>query len=178
MTNAQIIEIPLSKKKMLATFFGATLFVILGAWFLINPPQISNRVFGNPTLIFATGLTSVIFFGAIAIIIIRKMMDKRPGLIINKEGIIDNSSGVSAGLIPWNDIENITVTKVMSQRFLMIHVRNPQDYLSKVTNPIKRNTMALNYKSYGSPISISANALEIDFDNFYNLLTDKINENR
>ena len=163
---------------MLTTLFGAILFVILGIWFLIDPPQISNMIFGNPTLIFTISFISVIFFGAIAITIMLKMRDKKPGLIVSEEGIIDNSSGISAGLITWNDIEDITTAKVMSQKFLMIIVKNPQDYINRVTNPIKRNTMTLNYKSYGSPISISANALETDFDDLYLLLTETFNKNK
>lgn len=60
----------------------------------------------------------------------------------------------------------------------MIVVRNPQDYFDKVTNPLKRNAMKMNYKTYGSPISISANALQTNFDKLHNLLIEKLNENK
>ena len=125
MTQDEQIEIPLSKKKMLLTLFGAIIFVGLGLWFLINPPKISNLIFGNPTLIFIVGLASIIFFGLVAITIFRKFSDKKPGLIINRKGITDNSSGVSAGLIPWTDIKEIKISQVMSQKFLMFIVPSP-----------------------------------------------------
>ncbi len=176
MTQDEQIEIPLSKKKMLLTLFGAIIFVGLGLWFLINPPKISNLIFGNPTLIFIVGLASIIFFGLVAITIFRKFSDKKPGLIINRKGITDNSSGVSAGLIPWTDIKEIKISQVMSQKFLMFIVSNPQDYLDKVTNPLKRNAMKMNYKTYGSPISISSNALQTNFEDLQKLLLDKMNE--
>jgi len=176
MTNEEQIEIPLSKTKMTLTFIGSLIFVGLGIWFLVNPPKISNPILGNPTTIFIIGIASIVFFGLVAITIFRKFSDKKAGLIINKQGIIDNSSGVSAGEIPWTDIQEITISQVMNQKFLMIIVKNPQEYIDKVTSPIKRNAMKMNYKSYGSPISISSNALKTDFDKLQKLINEKMNE--
>ena len=170
------IEIPLSKNKMFLTLLGAIAFVGLGLWFLINPPKSNHWLLGNPTLIFIIGLASILFFGLVAVTIFRKFSDKKPGLIISKQGITDNSSGVSAGLIPWTDIQEIKMSQVMSQKFLMFIVSNPQDYLDKVTNPLKRNAMKMNYKTYGSPISISSNALKTNFDELQKLLEYKMNE--
>lgn len=176
MIQNEQIEIPLSKKKMILSLLGSIVFVILGLWLLINPPKIDDPIIGNPTVIFIAGLASVIFFGLIAVIAIRKLSDKKAGLIINKQGITDNSSGVSAGLIPWSDIQEIKVSQVLNQKFLMFIVRNPQEYLDKVSNPLKRKAMEINYKSYGSPISISANSLQTNFDNLYSLLREKMKE--
>jgi len=176
MTKEEQIEIPLSKTKMTLTFLGSLAFVGLGLWFLINPPKSNHWLFGNPTLIFVAGLASVIFFGLVAVTIFRKFLDKKPGLTISGQGIIDNSSGVSAGLIPWADIQEIKISQVMNQKFLMFIVRNPQDYLDKVTNPLKRNAMKMNYKTYGSPISISSNALQTNFDDLHKLLIEKMNK--
>lgn len=39
-----------------------------------------------------------------------------------------------------------------------------------------RSAMKMNYKSYGSPISISANALQTDFDKLHKLMNEKMNE--
>lgn len=176
MTQNEGIEIPLSKTKMLLAFVGAVVFVALGLWFLINPPKISNPIFDYPTIILIAGLASILFFGLVAVTIFRKILDKKPGLVISKQGITDNSSGVSAGLIPWTDIKEIKVSQEMNQKFLMFIVSNPQYYLDKVTNPLKRNAMKINYKNYGSPISISSNALKTNFDDLKKLLIEKMNE--
>ena len=176
MTKEEQIEIPLSKTKMIMTFLGSLVFVGLGLWFLTNPPKSNHWLFGNPTIVFIIGLASVLFFGIVATIIIRKFSDKKPGLIISRQGVTDNSSGVSAGLIPWSDIQEIKISQVMNQKFLMLIVRNPQYYFENVTNPVKRNMMKMNYKTYGSPISISSNALETNFDDLQKLLIEKMNE--
>lgn len=176
MTKEEQIKIPLSKTKMTLAFLGSLMFVGLGLWFLINPPKSNHWLLGNPTLMFVIGLASVIFFGIVALIIFRKFSDNNPGLTISKQGITDNSSGVSAGIIPWTDIQEIKITQVMNQKFLMFIVKNPQDYLDRVTNPLKRNAMKMNYKTYGSPISISSNALQTNFDDLYKLLIYKMAE--
>ena len=178
MTQNEQIEIPLSKKKMTLTLLGSVIFVGIGTWFLINPPKINNPILGNPTVIFIAGLASILFFGLAAVTVFRKLSDKNAGLIINRQGIIDNSSGVSAGLVLWTDIEKIKISQVMGQKFLMFMVKNPQEYLDKATNPLKRKGMEMNYRSYGSPISISANSLQTNFDELYNLLTEKLKEHK
>lgn len=170
------IEIQLSTTKMTLTLFGSLAFVGIGIWFLIKPPNISNPIFGNPTLIIAVGLASILFFGFAAVSIFRKLSSKKAGLIISRQGVTDNSSGVSAGLIPWIDIQEISVSQVMSQKILLLIVRNPQEYLDRVRNPIKRTAMKANYKMYGSPISISAKVLDTDFDWLHTLLVEKLNE--
>ncbi len=176
MTKEEVIEIPLSKTKMTLSFLGSLMFVGLGLWLLTNLPKRNIGLFCNPTVIFIAGLAALIFFGLIAVIIFRKLIAKKPGLTVNRKGITDNSSGVSAGLIPWADIQEIKISKVMNQKFLMLIVKNPEYYLNKVTNPLKRSVMKMNYKTYGSPISISSNALQTNFEDLYKLLIEKRNE--
>ncbi|MDH4472782.1 MAG: STM3941 family protein [Fluviicola sp.] len=176
MKQKEHIEIPLSKTKMTLTLLGSLAFVGIGIWFLIKPPKISNPILGNPTLIIAVGLASILFFGFVAVSIFRKLSSKNVGLIISRQGVTDNSSGVSAGLIPWTDIQEINVSQVMSQKFLLLIVRNPQEYLDNVRNPIKRTAMKANYKMYGSPISISAKVLDTDFDRLHQLMVEKLKE--
>jgi hypothetical protein len=176
MMQEKKIEIPLSKKKLFLILLGAIGFVLIGLWFLINPPISSHQIFGLSSIYPIVGFISVLFFGLGAIAIFSKISDKKAGLIINCQGIIDNSSGVSAGLVSWKDIQEIKVAQVMNQKFLMLIVENPQDYLAKVTNTIKRKGMELNYKTYGSPISISASSLKINFDELHKLLIDKMKE--
>jgi hypothetical protein len=175
MTAAAPIEIPLSKKKMALTLAGSIIFVGIGSWLLINPPIINHPIFGNPLVILIIAIAAMLFFGLVAVTVSRKLLDKKAGLIINSEGIIDNSSGVSAGLILWTDIEAIELRQVMNQQFLMIMVKHPKDYIDRVSNPLRRKAVEINYNSYGSPISISANSLQINFNDLGSLLTEKMN---
>ncbi|MGN7783868.1 STM3941 family protein [Niabella sp. 22666] len=169
------IEIPLSKRKIMVALFISLLFVALGFWLVIARPNPNggNAILGNPILIVVVGLAAIVFFGMGILVLIRKLKDKRPGLIVSDEGILDNASGVAAGVIPWADIQKIKLAQVMSQKFLMLIVKDPEQYIQRETNAIKRKGMELNYKNYGSPISISAGSLQIGFNELQALLMEK-----
>lgn len=173
------IEIPLSKVKMTLLFIGALGFVAIGLWFMISPPEShSNRriLLSNPIFLFFIGAISVLFFGVCALFICKKLFDKKPGLIINEKGITDNSSALSLGLVLWVDIEGIKTVSANNQKFIILTLNNPQDYLGKVRNSLKAKSLKVNYKWYGSPICISANSLQINHQELHKLLLDKMAE--
>ncbi len=172
------IEIPLSKKKLISMLIGSISFVIAGLWFVINPPTIRHPFFGNPTVIFVIAIASILFFGACAVYIVRKLSDNKPGLIIDTAGLTDNSSGFFAGQILWNDIENISVIEIHRQQLIILQVKNPQDYIDKQTSSFKRKMMQMNFNIYGTPLSITSNSLQIKFDELLNILNDHLNASR
>ena len=165
------IEIPLSKNKLAGMLVGAIAFVGVGLWFIIAPPPISNPYFGSPTRLLFLGVIAILFFGVGAIYIIRKLQDKRPGLIMDQLNLVDRSSGASAGPILWSDIVNIEVVQIHRQRLIVLEVKNPEYYINKQTSVVKRRMMQANYKMFGSPISITPNTLQIKFDDLMKLLT-------
>ena len=176
MSGENQIEIPLSKQKMYLMLFGSIIFVVIGTWLVVNPPKSNHPIFGNPMVILISGISAIIFFGYTSFILFKKLPDNKPGLIINSEGIIDNSSGVSAGIVLWTDIIEISTANVMNQKFLMFIVKNPEEYINRQNGIVKRKAMEINYKTYGSPISISANTLDTNFEELYKLLKRKFKE--
>lgn len=168
------VIIPLSKTKLVKYFIGSLLFVFAGFLFITNPDWFIKAE--DPSVIKWIGYASVIFFGACAIFISQKLFDKKPGLIIDAEGITDNSSGVSAGKILWKDVKEISMQEVMSQKFIMLKMKNPEFYLQREKNPIKKRMMELNYKLYQTPINISANGLKIGFDDLYELIKENFHK--
>ncbi len=158
--------------------FASILFVLAGVWILVYKPSINHSLFNNPFIKYGMAIADILFFGLAMFFFSQKLRDKKPGLIIDDSGITDNSSGVSAGHVPWNDIKYINVVNVMRQEFLMIVVKNPNDYLNRQSNILKRKTMLLNFKQYGSPISISTNGLNFDFDELKTILDKKLTEFR
>ena len=172
------IEIPLNKSKIIVMLAGALAFVAIGLWFVISPPTIENSYWGNPVKLAIIGYASIIFFGICAILFITKLPDKKPGLIINDTGLTDNSGGLSAGEILWEDIEDISVMQLHKQKFIMLHVKNPQDYIDRQTSLFKRKGMQLNHKMYGTPLSLNANSLKISFDDLLARITEKFQERK
>lgn len=125
------IKISLSKKKILLLFFGALIIVIIGIWFLLEPEQFLSIRRTNETLIQAVGISAIIFFGFCAVFAFKKLFDKKYGLIINENGIVDNSNATSVGLIKWTDIAGIRTEQVYSQNFIMLDVKNPEEYIQQ-----------------------------------------------
>ena len=177
-TSEQPIKIPISKKKLFLMLVGALAFVACGLWFIISPPIITNSHWGNSTKLALVGFVSIIFFGLCAFFLIRKLLDNKPGLIIDQTGLTDNSSGVSAGHILWLDIEDISVIEIHRQKLILLKVRNPQEYIDKQASDFKRKMMQMHYKLYGTPLSITSNGLKISFEELLSTLTEKLKQAR
>ncbi len=170
--SLQPMIIPASKGKLVKLLIFAIIFVIAGTFVLTIEPD-SRRSLMSIAFVRYSVAFAAIAMGAVAILyFIIKMFDKKPGLIVDPKGITDNASGVSAGFIPWEDIRHIYATQVMSEKFVMIGVSNPEMYIKRQTKFLKRKAMSFNYKAYGSPISITSNGLKISHDELLAILNE------
>jgi len=168
MTAQQKIEIPLNKVKILILLGGAALFVALGVWLFM---VVAGRESGTSRLAAqGIGVLAAGFFGFMGIIGLRKLFDDKPGLAIGPDGIQDNSSAVSVGLIEWGDISGFRAVKVRSTKFIMIDVRNPESYIAKAKNGVVKKAMELNRALYGSPLAITSTSLKYNFTELEYLL--------
>lgn len=169
--NEEII-IPLSRKKILLIFIGALMFVVFGIWFLNAPEKFAHSIYRprSSEFIQIIGMVAIAFFGICGIFAFKKLFDKKDGIIINKDGITDHSSGTSIGLIKWNDIIDIGIAQVHAQKFIIIKVSNPEHYIDLKKNRIGKMAMRANYDKFGSPISISANSLKTNFSDLKSLI--------
>ncbi|KUJ51614.1 hypothetical protein AR685_08165 [Chryseobacterium sp. JAH] len=179
MINGRIdtVVIPLSRIKMTLLFLGAVLFVVLGLILIIYEPEPTNHSnryawIVKPFPRFLAGFVCVVFFGFAAITMLFRLSNKKPGLIINEKGINDNSSALALGFIPWKDIKEVKMVNVNQNKFILVIVQNPIDYLNKTTQWLKLRGLKLNFRYYETPICISANSLQINFDDLYKLLVD------
>jgi hypothetical protein len=170
-TDERVIE--LSKKKVVLLILGASVFVVLGIWlFYLDDAFIqSQRQFNNPTLIHSVGMASIVFFGLCGVFATKKLFDKKPGLIFNSIGVIDNASGIAAGLVEWSEIVGSGIFEIQKQKILIIKVRNPKIYIER-GGVLKRALNKANHKMCGSPIAISSNALKISFSELVSLFNE------
>jgi hypothetical protein len=162
-TDEKIIQ--LSKSKILILLLISIVFVWLGWWmFSLDAVQIqSQRRFNSPEFIHGLGLVAILLFGLGMVVAIIKFFDKKPGLVLNSQGIYDNGSGVSAGFIPWSEITGFGIWEFQKQKLLIVLLENPEKYI-EVGNVFRRALNRANYKLCGSPIAITSNALKINFD--------------
>ena len=164
--DEKIIE--LSKTKIALAILGSCAFVAIGVWLLsldessIQSISSFRLFFNNPIYVYGFGFVSIAVFGILALFFFRKLFDKKPGLIFTNSGIIDNASAVSAGFIPWSEVIGSEIFEMQRQKMLIIMVKDPEKYVDR-GNAVQRTLNKANYKMCGSPITISANALKINF---------------
>jgi len=168
MDSADETVIELSRAKMGLLLLAALAFVAAGAWLLtldaeaIRAGRSFRLFFNEPTFAYGLGLLSILFFGICGVVAVRKLFDKRPGLVLNSSGVFDNASGASAGLILWPEVVGYEVLEIQKQRMLIVQVSDPQKYLDR-GGALRRALNRANYRMAGGPVSIPSNALKIDF---------------
>jgi len=180
----KIIEIPLSKRKIIIGFIISLLFIVGSIWIFSIANGFSNRLYPsalrilvqNPIVVKTIGIIGMIFFSLTAIYSIVKFFDNKIGLILNKKGIIDNSNMSSIGLIEWNDITGIRTMKVKSTNFILIDINNPEIYILKAKNGFKAKLMQMNMNIYDTPLSIVSNTLKIEFGELERIINKEFNE--
>jgi hypothetical protein len=178
MSLRERLEIPLSKKKLMMALIVSVGFAVGGVFMLLNPALVDDPILATPGLTFFTGLVSVPIFGMIAVYLTRKLMDKTPGLLVDTIGVVDNSGIVSIGPVPWNDVERISLEEENRRVFLVIVLKNPQDYIAKQTNVFKRKLMRMNNRMYETPFLISASTLKVSNEELLQILTDYLGASR
>jgi hypothetical protein len=157
--GSEQLVVPLRKGMIVLMFLGAAAFVALGLSMYLNADQ-SRR---PPLFVKAVAVVCVGVFGLVAVGTGAKLFDMSPGLIIDAEGIVDNSIGIAAGRIPWSDIKRIRTSTSEKRGFLTIEVHDPQKYIRRA-RWVKRVAVTQNMRFFGSPIHISVETLRIDFD--------------
>ena len=135
-------------------------------------------MFNNPELIRIIGIITTVFFGIGVVYGIKKLFDKKIALIIDSNGITDNSNASSIGLIEWNDISGIRTIQVMSTKFLLIDIANPEKYIEKAKNRIQARLMKANMNIYETPLSITSNTLNYNFGELEKLIKTEYKKNK
>ncbi len=119
----------------------------------------------------------VVIFGVASVFLFIKLFGNKSGLVINKQGIIDNTNSSSVGLISWSEITKIYKKKVISIEILIIEIKNPEEYIQKA-NGLKKLGLRQNLKSYGTPITLTSVGLKCSFNELERLILESYNQNK
>ncbi len=153
-------SIPLSKKKLWLLLLLSCLFVGIGIWLWGKSSEFVT--YDRFRARFAS-ITCTSFFGACIPLFAFKVIDKRPGVIINDLGIYRLGLFNYHPVIPWRHITHCTITQIQRTKLLMIHVDNVEEILQAMS-PVPRWFQRLTVSSTGTPYSLSAAALQGNFD--------------
>jgi hypothetical protein len=85
--------------------------------------------------------------------------DARPRMVIDDRGVLDRTFAI--GVIPWDDITNVTLKRVQGRTQLCLHLRNAATYTSRLPPTLLR-MVALNRELGLTDLSIDLTGLASD----------------
>lgn len=145
------LVIPASRLRLLGYFAGGLGFAALGVFLIADAARYD-------LVSMVIGLVTVMFFGAIAVTAFYRLVTAAPAIVINADGIVDNASGVSVGLIPWDQIREVREYRVQNQVFLGIVPKDVNALLKKQPR-WKRAAIRANLSMGAAPVNIPQGSL-------------------
>lgn len=121
---------------------GSLIFTILGFLFLNVSPL---GIF--PCLFFVLGF---VYFTL-------RLIKRKPILIVDDKGITDNSSAISVGFIPWEDVEDIVMDECLGNEFIEIKLVDEEKYIKRLSDLSKKAVIA-NKKMGHEAVCITLNS--------------------
>lgn len=162
------IEIKLKKTKLafvwLTTMGG---FFYLGQWFLVS--GLDSNLPSSRLLYILMGITLLLISVSILPFGLR-LMNKAPGLIIDRNGLTDHSGAWQNGFVAWSDIKAIEVTQPEHVTMMYIILADPEKYLQSRIK-IRRVFARMGDRfGYPSPFGIVIGNLNIEIAELVNLV--------
>ncbi|MDO8716368.1 MAG: STM3941 family protein [Dehalococcoidales bacterium] len=151
-----------NKKKMILFSTGSFIFVALGVLLIFD---------GRDPFEIIIGVLNILFFGLGIYIFISRLLSSKAGLVIDSQGITDNTKFPRAERIGWKEIRSIRV------RYgeMLIELNDPEDYLRRKKG-ILNWAFQLNRKIYGTPAIISFSMLRVNFKEMCQDIAEKLNK--
>ena len=111
------------------------------------------------------------FFGFATLYLMKRARIGENILTIDEKGIIDNSSSLALGFIPWEDIEEVHIKGTASNKFIELALKDEDKYLSNI-NKIKKAFILVQKKMRHNVVCISLNIAGLDADKAINYVQD------
>jgi len=147
-----------TKKGTFFLVFGAVVMIAVPLVMAFLPADVLLEAFKHVGIVWVIRVLMMLgacFFGVCLIFIVRRAKIKEV-LVVDERGITDKSSSIALGFIPWQDVTFFRIMPYMGQEFIVVWVKNEQEYLSKVSW-LKRKTIMANIKMGFSVCCITLN---------------------
>lgn len=100
-----------------------------------------------------------------AVIFIKRLINNKPLIILDKSGFTDNSNSSSVGFVSWRDVKRIYMVTMRHNKLIQVELTYPEEYLNRMSG-LARKTAELNMKLGYQPISFSLNGTGRNPDKF------------
>lgn len=134
-TDSDITSYPIKKSSFLSfRVLVVPVFFSLMAYIFFQMRE-AAAIFYGFLLVFIV-IVSLIF-------IVCKMFQRKPGLVLRKEGFSANVGTVAIDLIPWSEMTGSTEMSVLNHNYVNIYLTDPEKYVTTASGYRK-----LMYKSH------------------------------
>jgi hypothetical protein len=116
-----------------------------------------------PWFVQAVGIICVASFGVAFFLIVAQLIDRRPALVLDRQGLIARPSYPWVGRIDWTAVRGIRTVRMLMFRYLVVDLYDPRQFVDR-GNVLLRMIWATNAWLVGSPIALSSFPLETSFD--------------
>lgn len=166
-------EVRRSRSKLLYFAILSFSMALLCYWVLSQAsPDDNDFVFYKYKIV---GIVCLMFFTPGGIFLLYKWWDDTPYLVMDSEGISENSYALRGIEILWKDIVEIGEGEIKKTRFILVYLRNPEVFISRYEG-YRKTLFIFNNKLYGTPILLATNTLEISQDELVKIMRNKLTQ--
>ncbi|UVI30804.1 STM3941 family protein [Paenibacillus spongiae] len=151
-----------SPRKLLGLCAASIIFVLIGGGMIAI--SLSEEDSSVPILVI--GLISILFFGLCLIYVLYRLLNKKPSIVLDDQGIMDDSSYIGGGLLRWDQIEEIMLYDFMGQRFIGLKLVDTQAFLTQQSG-LKKVLIKLNRGMVKAPVNISQQGVTMPLGELY-----------
>ncbi len=170
--NIDEIKIGIGRFKAISQILIGIGLLGLTIWFLTIKVIYMPSDF-NKTFLLVCCSILILVFGLATISGFRNLVNIKTGLIINQNGIKINIGPNRGQFINWDEIKGFKIhNPIRGPKFLLIFIKNPDHLISK-TYGFKRFLIKMNNVSHGTPVNLTSNWLECDFEELIDLVNDE-----
>ncbi len=163
------LEIAINKARTLQLTVGCLVFVIMSVWLWTVADKQTRR---SPVLIKTVSVLGVSFFGLGLVLGPKILFTKRPGLIIDNQGILNNTSVGKESFIAWKNVDGFKIITTGKIDTVLIYINNAEESIRN-ESIWKQKIMRYCLKKYGTPISIGVSTLKIDANSLIGVLSER-----
>ena len=91
----------------------------------------------------------------------QELTGKRPALIIDKEGLVDNTRWYSLGRVGWKEVDSIKVQQFFLLQNIHVFFKNPKIVIQKEKNPLKKMIQSIQLVLKKTPMLLNSSVLGI-----------------
>lgn len=114
----------------------------------------------SPVVKFSLAMAAILLGTVAFIFSIIRLIGNKPMLTLSNEGILDKSSILKYGLIPWTNILGCKIITIQRQKLVALILHDNKAFIDNLTG-YTRIAANWNLRRYGTPVMISAISLQI-----------------